>query len=144
MKENIIGLRVFWCATIFMATLSVSNLASAVVDLRGNWVGSTRTEAGLPAKTTLSLGAADGSSAMLRIEDGNHCTLQGGTYSAGDDATWKLTFLYSTGGEACARLKSGEFIVRREKSPNQIALIASYPGSDGHTNNRSGVLAHHL
>jgi hypothetical protein len=144
MKANIIGLRVFWCSTIFIAALTASNLASAVVDLRGSWVGPSRTASGLAAKTTLSLGAADGGSAMLRIEDGNHCTLQGGSYSAEDDGTWKLTFLYSTGGEVCARLKSGVFVVRREKSPNQIALTVTYPASDRHTINRFGILAHRL
>jgi hypothetical protein len=129
-------------ASIFLigVAMAVCAQAAATAELSGRWVGNSGVEgSGGGDKTTLSLGAPDADNSSLRIEGRTVCTLRDGSYSAGADGAWTLSFKGANGSEACERLARGKFTLHQDAA-RKLSFEASYPGPDGSSNLRAGVL----
>ena len=125
-----------------IATLMPMLGAAATLDtLNGQWNGNSQVDGDRSvAKTLLSLGAADGENSTLRIEGRNTCTLRQGSYKADTSGSWSLSFKDPMGGDACARLSKGTFVLRQGSSARQLDFEVKYPGSDGQDVLRRGAL----
>lgn len=129
-------------ASVFFIGVAMAACAQAAVtaELRGQWIGNSGVKGARDGdKTTLSLGAPDADNSSLRIEGRTVCTLRDGSYSAAADGAWTLSFKGANGSEACARLARGKFTLRQDAA-RKLSFEASYPGTDGSSNLRSGVL----
>lgn len=126
-------------AATFLAAYAHGTVSA---ELSGQWMGNSQIEGDkLVAKTSLSLGSPEGENSTLRIDSRNTCTLKQGSYSAGADGAWNLSFKETTGGEACARLAKGTFVLHPGATPRQLDFEVSYPNSDGQQNLRRGALS---
>lgn len=126
---------------IAIASSAASAYAIAETELRGQWIGNSQMDGETTiAKTSLSLGAADDENTTLRVEGRSTCTLRQGHYTAGSSGDWSLSFKDAKGGEPCTRLAQGTFVLHPGNTPRQMMLDVSYPGPDGHPNQRHGLL----
>ncbi len=123
---------------------AISLAATEARDVNGQWIGGSLLDGQREtAKTLLDLGAGEESS-TLRIESRSTCTLKRGNYAlleGGDASAWSLSFKAANGGEACERLAQGKFVVRAGANPRTLEFDVVYPGSDGTSNHRHGVLS---
>lgn len=126
----------------FACAASLS-LAAAGRDLDGQWIGNSLLDGQHEtAKTTLDLGTDDEGS-TLRVEGRMTCTLRGGSHAPlqEDARAWSLSFKSAHGGDACERLAQGKFVVRAGAAPRTIEFDVVYPGRDGTSNHRHGLLS---
>jgi hypothetical protein len=131
-------------ATAIAVALLPGALAQAAADsdVSGQWVGNSQLDGSRSVgKTTLVLGASATEDSSLRIEDRSTCTLKQGSYSAGANGDWSLSFKQAKGGDACERLAKGTFTLRSGSSPRALQFEVTYPGPDGGQNVRRGALA---
>ncbi|MEP6939592.1 MAG: hypothetical protein ABI846_07500 [Rudaea sp.] len=132
--------------TVLAVTASLANAAVTLPgDMTGQWIGSSLLDGQREtAKTMLDL-TGDGDS-TLRVESHTTCTLKGGNYTAlegGDAGAWSLAFKSAQGGEACERMTQGKFVLHAGNKPRTLDFDLVYPGRDGASNHRHGMLSHY-
>lgn len=148
MNSNRMNHRLLSCL-IFAALAATASLASAAAtpsaDLGGQWVGGSLLDGQREtAKTVLELNSTGDST--LRVESRMTCTLKGGDVAAldgSDAAAWTLSFKSAHGGEACERMAQGKIVLRAGNKPRTLDFDLVYPGRDGASNHRHGLLSHY-
>ncbi|HZP65169.1 MAG TPA: hypothetical protein VFB32_02570 [Rudaea sp.] len=124
------------------ATFTALALHAETAALAGQWMGNSQIEGEKHVtKTWLTLGAPDAANSTLRLEGDSACTLKEGSYSAGNDGAVTLTFKGSNGGDGCARLAKGSFVLHPGANPRKLEFEASYSGGDGGQSVRRGALS---
>lgn len=134
---------------IFAVLATGASLASAAAapsaDLGGQWIGGSLLDGQREsAKTVLDLDAAGDST--LRVESRVTCTLRGGNVASldsGATGAWTLSFKSAHGGEACERMAQGKIVLRAGDKPRTLDFDLVYPGRDGASNHRHGLLSHY-
>lgn len=127
--------------TAALAVTVTSAYAIAEPELKGQWIGNSQLDGqNAVSKTSLSLGSPDDEGTTLRVEGRATCTLRQGHYAVGSSGEWSLSFKDAKGGESCERLAQGTFVLRAGSSPRQLTFEVTYPGPDGHQNQRHGLL----
>ena len=133
----------------FAALAAAASLASAAAtpptDLSGQWVGGSLLDGQREsAKTVLDLNGTGDST--LRVESRMTCTLRGGNVASldgSDTAAWTVSFKSAHGGEACGRMAQGKIVLRTGDKPRTLDFDLVYPGRDGASNHRHGLLSHY-
>ena len=142
MRKDRTNQRLVLLAFVAMPLLAAYAHATASAELSGQWVGNSQVDGDkIVARTSLSLGTADAENATLRIEGRSTCTLREGRYASGANGAWTLSFKDASGGDACARLSKGTFVLHEGTTPRQLDFEVTYPASDGGQNLRRGALS---
>jgi len=143
MKDRLLSCLIF--AALATTTSVAGAAATPRTDLSGQWVGGSLLDGQREsAKTVLELNGAGDST--LRVESRMTCTLKGGNVASldgSDAAAWTLSFKSAHGGEACERMAQGKFVLRAGDKPRTLDFDLVYPGRDGASNHRHGLLSHY-
>ncbi|HEX6833666.1 MAG TPA: hypothetical protein VF132_09035 [Rudaea sp.] len=124
-----------------LLALPLAATAYAETELSGQWIGNSQVEGDSSvAKTSLSLSGASDENATLRLEGRSNCTLRDGKVTSAADGAWNLSFKDARGGDVCARLAKGTFVLHPGSTPRQLVFDVTYPGPDGNQNQRHGAL----
>lgn len=149
MSSNTTKYHLLLCMSFAVLSAGVSLATSAAAlpaaDLSGQWVGASLLDGQRETvKTVLDLNTAGDST--LRVESRMTCTLNGGNVASldgSDAAAWTLSFKSAHGGEACERMAQGKIVLRAGDKPRTLDFDLVYPGRDGASNHRHGLLSHY-